>query len=280
MDLAYQKFFRTCTNGATLPKFAKKQKYKHITFRQRISIKERFLKVSKIGYLKMVIDSEVHGKIKTVTIKEEFGSFYAYIVTDGVKKTNSQDENQILGLDMGISRLYTDSNGKFSINPQHFKKYKRLLRIEGRSLSRKKKRGKNWIKQVRNLAKMHSKISLVRKDYLNKESTMLARGNHFIIVEDLNISGMVKGSLSAKISDVGWGTFRQMLSYKTNVIAIDPRFTSQICNDCGAKDKKSRISQSEFVCTLCGAKSHADENAAKNILGRGAAIIRERKAIA
>jgi putative transposase len=91
---------------------------------------------------------------------------------------------------------------------------------------------------------------------------------------------MVRSNLSKHILDAGWSTFRIMLSYKTNVVAINPKFTSQTCNDCGTKDSKSRISQSKFVCTSCGVESNADENAAKNIKDKGIVFIRQREAIA
>lgn len=125
------------------------------------------------------------------------------------------------------------------------------------------------------------KIANVRKDYLHKESTKIAKANHTVFLEDLNIKGMSRNkNLSKHILDCGWGIFRTMLEYKTNVIAIDPKYTSQTCNECGVKDSKSRLSQSEFCCTSCGHISNADENAAKNILSKGIALNRQREAIA
>ncbi len=116
---------------------------------------------------------------------------------------------------------------------------------------------------------------------MHKQSTAIAIQNSTVYIENLNVAGMAKNrSLSKHIMDCGWATFRTMLAYKTNVVAINPRFTSQTCNDCGAKDAKSRISQSKFVCTSCGTESNADKNAAKNILGLGKAFDRQRRAIA
>ena len=85
--------------------------------------------------------------------------------------------------------------------------------------------------------------------------------------------------LSKHILDCGWGIFRSMLEYKTNVIRVNPKYTSQTCNDCGKKDAKSRLSQSEFVCTNCGVVSNADINAAKNILSKGIALNRKSEPI-
>ena len=117
-----------------------------------------------------------------------------------------------------------------------------------------------------------------------------------VFVEDLKVKNMsksakgtlqepgknvlAKSGLNRSILDCGWGMFRTMLEYKTNVIKVNPKYTSQICNCCGNKDAQSRLSQSEFVCTNCGHRSHADVNAAKNILSQGLARYRQREALA
>jgi putative transposase len=278
MDLAYGQFFKTYKIGGGFPKFAIKGRYSSIQFYQNVWVGENYIRIPKIGQLKMFKDSPISGVIKIATIKKELGDYYVCVTTDAVKSINSQDKSQVLGLDMGIARLLTDSNGQYVDNPRHYQKYERKLRIENRTLSRKRQFGKNWIKQKRKIAAIHSKIADVRADFLHKESTRIAKHYNTVVIEDLNISGMQRSRLGKNITDVGWGMFRKMLEYKTNVIAVNPKFTSQTCNDCGAVDRKSRISQSDFICTACGTKSHADENAAKNILGQGMAVIRQREA--
>lgn len=280
MDNAYQKFFK----GEGYPKWAKKKKYKSIEFDQSASnalrIENNRIRLHKIGFLKMVKDSEIKGEIKTAIIVREVTGYFVCITTDAVKSIQCQDENQILGIDMGVTNFCVDSNGVFISNPKHFEQYEKQLRIENRSLARKKKGSNSWKRQVHKLALLHHKIANVRKDFLHKESTKIAKANHTVILEDLNISNMVKNNLSKHILDAGWGLFRKMLTYKTNVVAINPKFTSQTCNDCGVKDAKSRISQSKFVCTSCGTESNADANAAKNILGKGITYLRQREALA
>lgn len=275
LDLAYDKFFK----GGGFPKWASKRSYKSITFFRCLYAKENLLKIPRMGWVKMFKDTPISSKIKTVTIKKEITGYYAFITTGDVKSIQNQDENQVLGLDMGVTHFAVDSNGRFIANPCHFKAYERQLRIENRSLARKKKGGKNWRKQARRLSLLHHKIRNVRKDFLHKESTKIATAYHTVILEDLNIAAMAKSKLSKSIFDAGWGYFRLMLEYKTDVVAINPKYTSQICNSCGKKDAKSRISQSKFVCTSCGESTNADENAAINILGKGLAHIRERKTL-
>ena len=277
MDNSYKAFFK----GGGFPKWASKKRFNSIRFKQVISVEDRFVQVPKLGKLKMVKDRPVVGKIKQITIKRQVDGYYACIATDAVKSIQCHDENQVLALDMGLKHFAVDSNGNYITNPRHFKTHERRLRIENRSLARKKKGGKNWRKQAHRLARLHNKIANVRRDFLHKESTRIAKANYIVILEDLNISGMAKnGNLSKHILDCGWGMFRGMLNYKTIVIVINPKYTSQTCNSCGVRDAKSRISQSEFVCTACGKADNADKNAANNILSKGFAFICQREAIA
>ena len=123
---------------------------------------------------------------------------------------------------------------------------------------------------------MHHKIASVRKDFLHKESTVIAKNYRTVYLEDLNIKNMSKNkNLSKHILDCGWGMFRVMLEYKTNVFAVNPKYTSQTCNKCGKKDARNRISQSEFMCQCCGNICNADINASKNILSKGIALNRK-----
>lgn len=273
VDRAYKSFFR----GSRFPKFASKRKYKSISFTYFLHADTGKIKIPKMGWLKIFKDSPVTGKIKTITIKKEVTGYFALINTDAVKSIQNQDENQVLGIDMGLAHFVVDSKGRFTANPRHFKKHERQLRIENRSLARKKKGGKNWLKQAHRIGRLHNRIADVRRDFLHKLSTGIAKENHYAVIEDLNVAAMRRGNLGKGISDVGWGTFRTMLEYKTEVIAVNAKYTSQICSECGAKDSKNRISQSEFVCLSCGSQMNADENAALNILSRGTAILRERK---
>lgn len=274
---AYNSFFR----GSGFPRFSSKKTYKSITIRQNLKIKDNRIKLTKIGWLKMFKDAPILGIPKTATIKKEPTGYFICIVCDGVSKTiKNPDESQVCGIDMGVAYFCVDSSGNLIENPKHFKKYEKQLRIENRSLSRKVKGSSRWKAQAKKLALLHHKIGNVRKDFLHKESTKLANKYNTVYVEDLKINNMVKNkNLSKHILDCGWGMFRTMLEYKTNVVRVDPKYTSQTCNECGVKDGASRISQSEFVCKHCGHISNADHNAAKNILGRGTALNRKRSEV-
>lgn len=283
LDRSYQTFFRTSAIGGGFPKFKSKKEYKSILFKYAKLRGINEIAIPKIGCIKFFKDkSPILGNIKTAQIIIEPTGFFIYIVCDKVSKCISNpDDSQVIGIDMGLSYFATDSNGNHIVNPKHFKKHERRLRIENRSFSRKKKGSRRWHKQAKRLAVLYSKIADVRRDFLHKESTKIANAYHTVYLEDLNIKGMVKSkNISKHILDCGWGIFRKMLEYKTNVIAINPRYTSQTCNECGGIDSKNRVSQSDFVCIQCGHISNADINAARNILSKGIALNRQREALA
>lgn len=276
LDASYKTFFR----GGGFPKFAKKNRYNSIVIKY-LNVGGNTVTIPKIGTVKTFKDREIKGAIKRATIIKEATGYFICIQCEAEAQIYNSDKNQVGGIDMGISHFCVDSDGGFVTNERHFSKYERQLRVESRSLSRKKKFGKNWKKQVKRIASVHLKIGNVRKDFLHKQSTNYARKYHTIILEDLKVANMIKNKdLSRHILDCGWTSFRTMLEYKSNVVVINPKHTSQKCNSCGSVDANNRISQSEFICQSCGHIDNADFNAAKNIRGEGIAIIRQREALA
>ena len=277
LDNSYQKYFK----GGGFPKWASKREYKSITFKQDsynvLRVTGNIINLHKIKKVKFFKDSEIIGEIKTATIIKEPTGYFVCIVTDAVKNIQNKDDSQVVGLDMGLSHFCVDNKGNFIANPRHFAKYERQLRIENRSLARKKKGSNSWRRQVKKLALLHHKIANVRNDFLHKESTKLAKLYHTVYMEDLNVQGMVKNkNLSKHILDAGWGMFGTMIAYKTNRVVVNPAYTSQQCNVCGHTEKGNRKSQSEFECLKCGHKDNADINASKNIRGKGIAKNRQR----
>ncbi len=272
--------FRKFYKGYGFPKFKSKTNCKSIKFKDEIYIKDNCVKVLKLGKLKFHKDSPILGTPKTAVIKLEPTGFFVYVQCENVPK-KFESESQAIGLDMGISQFCVDSKGGMIANPRHFAKYERQLRIENRSLARKKKGSVSWKKQSKRLSILHHKIGDIRKDFLHKESTKIAKANSVVYVEDLKIDNMAKNkNLSKHILDCGWGMFRDMLTYKTTVIRVNPKHTSQTCAICNHVDKESRVSQSKFKCTHCGHEDNADINAAKNIKSRGTALVRKREALA
>lgn len=274
MDCAYQSFFK----GGGFPKWAKKDAYNSILFKS-VKKTEKGFDLPKIGAVKIFKDRQPKGKLKTATIIKEQSQYYI-CVTFEIESKNifPTYENQVVGVDMGITYFLTDSNGCFVENPRHLKKYERQLRIENRSLARKKKGSQSRQRQKSRLSKLHAKIANVRKDFLHKVSIRYVKENSLIVAENLIVKNMVRlGSLSKHISDASWSTFFQMVKYKCDLyekefIQIDPKYTSQKCSCCGHIAKQNRVNQSKFVCVKCSFAQNADFNAAKNIKSEGIAF--------
>lgn len=294
LDRSYQNFFRSFKKGGGYPKFASKKSFKSILIKS-VSVSGHVVSIPKIGSMRMFKDSEIKGRPKTAQIIIEPTGIFICIQCEQVP-VKFVSESQAIGLDMGIAHFCIDSKGSFVANPQHFKRHERRLRIANRSLARKKKGSNSWTRQAKKLSRLHHTIANVRKDFLHKESTRIAKQYSIVYMEDLKIKNMsksakgsleepgkqvaAKSGLNRSILDCGWGYFGTMLAYKTKVVKVNPKHTSQICSSCGHQDTGSRLSQSKFVCTSCNYVANADVNAAKNILSSGTARYRQREAVA
>ena len=286
LDVAYQKFFA----GGGFPRWAAKHRYNSILFKS-VQVEGNTVRLPKVGTVRTFKDRFIHGEPGTATIIREHDGYYISI-TSRIEQypIRLASENQAVGLDMGIGggpppHFCVSSEGKYVANPRHFAKYERQLRIENRSLSRKRRGANNWYKQKRRLSKLHAKIGRVRRDFLHKESWKVVRDNGLIAVEDLKVKNMVRSRLAKHISDASWSAFRSQLVYKSDwhgrtFVAVDSKYTSQTCSECGHKEKENRYSQAKFVCLLCGVEQNADVNAAKNILARAIANVSQREALA
>lgn len=183
-----------------------------------------------------------------------------------------------VGIDAGITTLYTLSTGEKIANPRHEKKDRERLAKAQRVLSRKQKGSRNYEKARRKVAKIHGRIADRRRDHLHKLSTRLVRENQVIAIEDLSVRNMLKNhKLARAVSDASWSAFRTMLEYKAGwygreIIAIDRFYpSSKTCSVCGRIMESLPLDIREWACT-CGAVHDRDINAAKNILAAGLAV--------
>ena len=270
LDNSFKKFFK----GAGYPKWASKKRWKSIPFKS-IKTTHNAFKLPSFGVVKVFKFKEPKGDLKTATIIKEADGLYLKIVVDEYNsKVKNRDSQSVVALDMGIKFFTVTSDGEFVENPKHLFKYLAELRVKQRKLSRMKKGGKNWIKQVNTVQRLHLKVKRCRLDFLQKQSTLLSNNYENVIVEDLNIKGMSKNKrLSKHILDCGWGTFFSLLEYKTNVIKVNPRYSSQECSKCGHTCKENRPTQSLFECVKCGFTENADKNATLNLFQRGQSLM-------
>lgn len=286
MDKAFKGLFR----GGGYPRYANKDGYKSITFKNNIvEISDYVFRLPKIGEVRIFKDRLPEGEIRRATVTKEADGFYISISTKqqvSVSPTPIRD-SQVVGLDMGLAYFLSTSDGEQVENPRHTLKYEKQLRIEQRSLARKNKGSKSREKQKIVVQKLHQKIARVRQDFLHKQSKRFVDKYGLIAVEDLKVRNMIKwGYLGKHITDASWATFFNQLEYKSKwygseFIKVDPKYTSQTCSNCGCIDSRSRKSQSVFECVECKFTGNADINASKEILkrGLGKAAIRQRKSL-
>ena len=230
-----------------------------------------------IGRMKLIGSRDLHfydpSLIKRVRLIKRSDGFYAQFCIDVERNEDSSLTGNKIGIDLGLNHFYTDSNNQKVDNPRFLRKSLKLLKRRQRQVSKKKKGSANRRKAVNKLARLHQKVSRQRKDFVVKTARTLCTSNDVIVLENLNVSGLVKNhNLAMSISDASWSIFREWLEYfgkvfNREIIPIEPRFTSQDCSNCGQRVKKS-LSTRTHKCS-CGTVLCRDHNAAINILNKG-----------
>ena len=256
------------------PKWAKKKDWKSVEFKSSaIKVKDNQIEISKIGKIKIFKSRELCGNNKLARIVKKADGWYLQIITDHeIQKCNNQAE---VGIDVGVAQFVVTSDGQFFENIRTTKKYADKLAEAQRKLSLKTKGSKNFYKEVENVKRIHLKIQRVREDYLHKVSRELASNYQYIFAEDLDIKEMVKNkNYSKSISDVSWSKFLEYLEYKTELIKVDAKYSSQECNNCGYIAKENRPNQEMFRCIKCGHEGSADFEASLTIKKRGQSLLK------
>lgn len=210
--------------------------------------------------------------------RDSTGRYHISILVEDTITPHTPADTTV-GIDAGITTLYTLSTGEKITNPRHEKKDREKLARAQRQLAKKQKGSKNRDKARRKVARIHARIADRRRDHLHKLSTRLVRENQVIAIEDLSVRNMVKNhSLARAISDASWAQFRTMLEYKADwygreIIAIDRFYpSSKQCSACGALQDSMPLNIREWVCPGCGEVHDRDVNAAKNVLAAGLAV--------
>ncbi len=190
---------------------------------------------------------------------------------------------KVIGIDLGIKDFaITHDNEKTSKypNPRHIKKHERNLARKQLLLARKKKGSKSREKARKLVARVHERISNARIDFLHKLSRKIVNDNKVVVIENLNVMGMVRNrKLASSISDVGWGMFTNFLDYKLKqkgglLVEIDRWFpSSKTCSSCLYQMSEMPLDVREWTCPSCGTHHDRDENAAKNIRAEGIRIL-------
>ena len=278
LDGAYQNFFKYKKG---FPKFKSKKSKNSFSVPQSVSIKDNTLIIPKFrDGVKLIKHRDFEGKIKSCTIsKTPTNEYFVSILVDTSNDFKFEKTNKTIGIDLGLKDFLITSEGYKYKNNRYTKTYAKKLKIQQQHLSRKEKGSKKYEEQRLKVARLHKKITNSRVDNLHKISTDLIKKYDTIILEDLNIKGMVKNhKLSKHISDASWGTFISFLEYKAKwhdkeILKVDRFFpSSKTCNCCGYINQNLKLDMREWICPSCNTNLDRDINASKNILKEGLKI--------
>lgn len=293
LERAYKNFFQ---NRAAFPRFKKRGQNDAFRYPQGVKLDQENSRIflPKLGWMRYRNSRQVTGVVKNVTVSQSCGKWYISIQTESEVSTPVHPSASMVGLDAGVAKLATLSDGTVFEPVNSFQKnQKKLARLQ-RQLSRKVKFSNNWQKQKCKIQRLHSRIANIRRDYLHKVTTTVSKNHAMIVIEDLKVSNMsksaagtvsqpgrnvrAKSGLNRSILDQGWYEMRRQLEYKQlwrggQVLAVPPAYTSQRCACCGHTAKENRLSQSKFRCQVCGYTANADVNGARNILAAGHAVL-------
>lgn len=278
VEKSFDGFFRRLKTKqkAGFPRFKSISRYDSFCYPQSgFSLTGNKLTLSKIGTVKLKLSRKIVGKIKTLTIKNECGKWFA-IFTVETSIEPLPKTNQAIGIDAGISSFLTLSDGTQIDNWKYYEQSQKKLRVAQRRVARRKKGSNRRRKAVMQLKKIHQKIKNQRNDFQHKISTWFVQNYDLIAVEKLNLLGLSRGFLSKQMNDVAIGNFFNMLRYKAEcagkkLIEVQPHFTSQDCSSCGERVKKD-LSVRVHHCLKCGLKIDRDVNSSINILRLGLSL--------
>jgi putative transposase len=292
LERSYANFF---AKRADFPRF--KKKGQRSSFRcpdgKRIKLDQKNSRISlpKLGWMRYHNSREVLGVVKNATVSLHNGKWFVSIQTEREVAVPIR-EGGTVGIDMGIIRFATFSDGNYVEPLNSFRRHETALRKAQQAMSRKTKFSNNWRKEKVKVQRIHAHIANVRNDFLHKLSTKISKNHVIVCVEDLQIKNMsrsatgtretpgtnvrAKSGLNKSILDQGWFEFRRQLNYKLawnggQLIAVPPQNTSRTCPACRHISSENRQSQAKFKCIKCSFEENADYVGAINILRAGLA---------
>jgi len=213
--------------------------------------------------------------------RESDERWYVTFTAEAGAPGHLEQTERAIGVDLGVTDFAVTSDGQRIANPRHLERKARSLARYQRRLARCQQGSANRAKAVARVARAHRKVRDARRDFLHRASTSLVRTADLIVIEDLNVCGMVRSRhLARAIADCGWGEFRRQLAYKCQrygrrLVIIDRWYpSSKTCSACGHLLAELKLDTRHWTCPSCGARHDRDLNAAKNILAAGRAVAR------
>ena len=290
LEKAYKNFFARRT---AFPRFKKKGQGDSFRYPDPKQIKldqaNGRIFLPKLGWLRYRNSREALGEVRNATVSQSGGKWFVSIQTQREVEP-ATPRGGMVGIDMGIARFATLSDGSFLAPLNSFKRNESALRSAQRAMSRKTRFSHNWKKAKARIQKIHARIGNTRRDYLHKATTTISQNHAIVCIEDLQVRNMsrsaagtsespgrnvrAKSGLNKAILDQGWAEFRRQLDYKLawnggHLIAVPPRNTSRTCPACGDVSEENRQTQALFCCAECGFEENADLVGAINVLRAG-----------
>jgi putative transposase len=291
LERAYRNFFE---KRAAFPRFRKKGLGDSFRYPDPKQIKldqaNNRIFLPKLGWLRYRKSREIRGEVRNVTVRQSAGKWFVAIQTAREVDVPLPQASCAVGIDVGIARFATFSDGTHLAPLNSFRKHEKRLAKYQRRMSRRVRFSNNWKKARSRVQRIHAQIGNARGDYLHKATHTISQNHALVCIEDLQVQNMsrsaagsneqpgrnvrAKAGLNKAILDQGWGEFRRQLDYKLAwkggwLIAVPPQHTSQTCLSCGHVSAENRRTQALFRCVTCGYENHADVVGAINILSRG-----------
>lgn len=280
LDRAFQAFWRSRKAERTVgfPRFKKKGVRDSFRMTGSIRAEESIVQLPRLGVLRTKEGTRVTGRILSATVTREADRWFVSLTVEGHRLEPPPVMGPVIGMDVGLSWFATLSDGEQIHGPKPLARSLELLRLRSRQHSRRKKGSKNRGGSALRLARLHRRIRNKRRDFLHKLSTRLTKTKSVIVVEDLDVSSILRDrKLSRHIADSGWFEFNRMLTYKArwygSRLITAPRYypSSRICSVCGHLMEEMPLGIREWACPECRTIHDRDHNAAMNLMQIGTA---------
>ena len=287
LDRAYTNLY---AGRAHPPTYRKKFLSDAFRYPQGFAVDGNQVYLPTIGWVRFWKSRDIDGTIKNVTVSRTGKHWFVALQVEMDIPDPVHPSDAWVGIDLGVATFAACSDGTLIPPVNALRTQEKKLARAQQKLARKVKFSQNWKKQQASIRCIHTQVANCRHDFLHQHSTEISKNHAVVVVEDLQVAHMsrsakgtleepgrnvnAKAGLNKTILDQGWGMFRRLLTYKQTwhggeVIAVNPRHTSQRCADCGHVSAKNRVQQALFSCQACGHSYHADVNAARNILALG-----------
>lgn len=269
LQKAFLRFFQ---KKAKYPSFKKKGiRDSFYVENDKLAVAEKSVRLPVIGTVRTREELRFVGKIMGASVSREADRWFISIQVDLVDSTLSRVEDRQVGIDLGLTNFVTLSSGEKIEAPKPLRAAIENLRRKQKILARRQKGSNRRAKSCLQVARLHRRVKNIRRDFLHKLSTRICRENQAVVIEDLNVKGMVKNRrLARAISDAGWSEFRRQLEYKSlrygTRIVVAGRFypSTKRCSKCGSLQDMP-LKQRTYQCAACGFICDRDVNAARNL---------------